>query len=532
MSGVDRSPSERADVCVVGTGPAGALLAHSLAVRGRDVVMLEAGERFDRDERLERMKRGLRPEHSVRRVWDMGGERDAYTAAGDVEYDLNDHRVKGVGGTTLHWGGIVPRLHEKDFEMNSRYGLASDWPIDYEDLRPYYAEAERRMGVAGTDDNPFGPPREEAYPMEGFDRSYPDQLLTEACEELGIDVHTLPSARNSEPYDDRATCEGWGTCIPVCPSGAKYDASYTVDEAEHEGARVIDRAPVQRLVHDDDGETVEAAVYATPDGEYHRQEAREFVLACGAIETPRLLLLSASEQYPDGLANSSGLVGRNLMEHLSVLVYAEIDEETRQRHVGFNTTTTQQFYDHEEASPGSFQIDFSNFGGPRPIELALGDGEWGDELVDRVDETYGNSVVTFGLVEQLPYEENRVTLDHSTTDDHGNPVPKIEWTLHSHELETAERALEVQSDIVSQLDPTFVFEADPENPDFPSHPAGTTRMGTDPVESVVTPECRTHDLDNLSIASSSVFVTNGATNPTLTIAALALKTADHVHERL
>ena len=528
----DRTPSDRADVCVIGAGPAGALLSYSLARRGHDVVVLEAGERFDRADRLARMKRALRPAHDLPEVWEMGGERDAYTSSGGTDYPLNETRVKGVGGTSLHWGGITPRLHEKDFEMESRYGLADDWPIDYEDLRPYYAAAERELGVAGSDDNPFGPPREEPFPMEGFDRSYPDQLLAEACEELGIDVHTLPSARNSEPYDDRPTCQAYGTCIPVCPIGAKYDASVHVEKAEREGARVIDRAPVQRLVHDSAGDRVEAAIYATPDGDEYRQEAREFVVACGAVETPRLLLLSASEEYPEGLANSSGAVGRYLMDHPSYLAYAEVDEPTRQRHIGFNTTATQQFYEHEGERPGSFQIDFVSWGGPEPVTEALADGEWGDALVENVSETYGESLVTVALCEQLPDERNRVTLDSSTTDEHGNPVPEIRWDVGEREVATAERALEVQAKIMEQLDPTYLWTADPENPDFPSHPMGTTRMGTDPAESVVNPRLRTHDLANLSIASSSVFVTGGATNPTLTIAALALKAADHVDERL
>jgi choline dehydrogenase-like flavoprotein len=289
---------------------------------------------------------------------------------------------------------------------------------------------------------------------------------------------------------------------------------------------------VTRLEHDDDGNRITAAVYETPDGTEYRQTAEQFVVAGGAIETPRLLLLSASEEYPDGLANTSGQVGRNLMDHISVLLYAEVEAETRQRYIGFNTTTSQQFYDHEEPLPGSFQIDFNNFGGPRPIRDALANGEWGDELFEQVDDSYGNSLVMFSLVEQLPYEDNRVTLDHSKTDDHGNPVPEIDWEVKDHEIQTGDYAGNVMADIVGELDPTFVYKSDPRQPFFPSHPAGTTRMGTDPEESVVTPQCRTHDLENCYIASSSVFVTAGATNPTLTIGALALRTADHIDERL
>lgn len=170
----DRRPSERVDVCVIGAGPAGSLVANRLANRGYEVVVLEAGERFDFDDRLDRMERSIRPAHDPLSVWDMGGTRDAYASTGERFYPLNRARVKGVGGSTLHWQGMVMRLHEADFEVQSRYGVGSDWPISYDDLQPYYAEAERALGIAGATDNPFAPPREEPYPMPAFPPSYSD----------------------------------------------------------------------------------------------------------------------------------------------------------------------------------------------------------------------------------------------------------------------------------------------------------------------------------------------------------------------
>ena len=201
----------------------------------------------------------------------------------------------------------------------------------FRSLRPYYAAAEDELGVAGTaGDNPFAPPREEPYPMPGFPPSYSDSLFAEACDALDVAMHTVPNARNSEPRDGRASCQGYGTCQPVCPSGAKYDATVHVERAEEQGARVVDRAPVQRLEHDRGGERVEAAIYATPNGEEHRQTAREFVLAAGGVEIPRLLLLSASEAYPHGLANSSRLVGNYFHDHLFAGMGGTLDEPTRQ----------------------------------------------------------------------------------------------------------------------------------------------------------------------------------------------------------
>ena len=543
---MDRKPSERADVCVIGAGPAGALIASQLASDGQRVVVLEAGPRFDRSNREQQMEEAIRPgDHGS--VWEMGGDRDAFSASGERYYPLNISRVKGVGGSTLHWQGMVMRLHPSDFD-GSHDTDDPAWPISYDDLRPYYADAERALGVAGDADNPFAPPRDGAYPLPGFPPSYSDSLFAEACEQLGITMHSVPNARNSEPYDGRGPCVGYGTCQPVCPSGAKYDASVHIEDAEAEGARVIDRAPVQRLVTDADGR-IEAAVYATPDGTEHRQMAREFVIAAGGVETPRLLLLSASEDHPDGLANSSGLVGHYFMDHLFAGAGGTLDRETRQNHVGFLTSECHQFYDDpgqavervadsetvvaatdEALSP--LKLEFLNYAGPSPVELALSGEEWGDTLLSSLRESYGNSIAMGGLVGQPPRKENRVTLDTSTTDDHGNPVPDIRWSWGDRLERSLSRANEIQHAVLSELGVDISWTVGPADTGPAYHHMGTTRMGTDPDKSVVDPQLRTHDVANLSIASSSVFVTAGSMNPTLTIAALALKCADHVSERL
>ena len=543
---MDREPSERADVCVIGAGPAGALVASQLASDGQKIVVLEAGPRFDRSNREQQMEQAIRPgDHGS--VWEMGGDRDAFSASGERYYPLNVSRVKGVGGSTLHWQGMVMRLHPSDFD-GSHDTDDPAWPISYDDLRPYYADAERAMGVAGDADNPFAPPRDGAYPLPGFPPSYSDSLFAEACERLGITMHSVPNARNSEPYDGRGPCVGYGTCQPVCPSGAKYDASVHIEDAEAEGTRVIDRAPVQRLETGSDGR-VEAAVYATPDGTEHRQTAREFVIAAGGVETPRLLLLSANDDHPDGLANSSGLVGHYFMDHLFAGAGGTLDRETRQNHVGFLTSECHQFYDDpgqavERVADGEtvvaatdealspLKLEFLNYAGPSPVELALSGEEWGDTLLSSLRESYGNSIAMGGLVGQPPRKENRVTLDTSTTDDHGNPVPDIQWSWGERLERSVGRANEIQHAVLSELGVDISWTVGPADTGPAYHHMGTTRMGTDPAESVVDPQLRAHDVTNLSIASSSVFVSAGSMNPTLTIAALALKCADHVSERL
>jgi len=530
--GRDRTPSERADVCVVGSGPAGALVAYTLAERGYHVVVLEAGERFDGEDRGRRMEESIRPAHEDDEVWEMGGERDEYTSSGEWFYPLNVSRVKGVGGSTLHWQGMVMRLHEKDFEMETRHGVGDDWPLSYEDLRPYYARAEREMGVSGGDDNPFAPPREEPHPLPAFEPSHSDSLFAEACDELGIEIHSVPNARNSEPYDGRSECVGYGTCQPVCPSGAKYSADVHLQKAGEEGARVIDRAQVERLEHDRTGDTVEKAVYTTPDGETHEQTARAFVVACGGVETPRLLLLSRSDQYPDGLANTSGTVGHYFTEHLFAGAGGVVDEPTRQNHIGFVTSETHQFYDGTDPTPLGVKIEFFNYAGPSPAVTALEADDWGDSLLGRLRDEYGGHVGVGALVEQVPKKQNRVTLDEKTTDNLGNPVPDVRWSVGEPTKRTIEGVNEIQHEILDELGATERWTVGPDDTGPAYHHMGTTRMGEDPEESVVDTRMRTHDLDNLYVASSSVFVTGGAMNPTLTIGALALKTADHVDEYL
>ncbi|MCY4732209.1 GMC family oxidoreductase [Natronomonas gomsonensis] len=521
-----RRPVAGADVCVVGAGPAGTIVADRLAASGHEVVVLDAGPRFDPDDRIRRQERAIRPAFSRPDVWDGDAERDAYTSSGEKGYPLNHARVKGVGGSTLHWQGMVMRLHEDDFNSRSERGVGVDWPIDYADLRPQYDEAERELGVSGASDNPFAPPREEPHPMAAFPPSYSDSLFAEACEELEIAMHSVPNARNSESRNGRSACVGYGTCQPVCPSGAKYDATVHAEAAKRRGATVIDRAPVQRLEHGPD--SVEAAVYATPDGEAHRQEADAFVVACGGVETPRLLLLSESEHYPVGLANSSGLVGKCFMDHLFAGMGGRLGEPTRQNHVGFLTSESHQFYDDADETVGPFKLEFFNYAGPSPVEMALTGDDWGDELLDRLRANYGDHVGIGALVEQLPSEDNYVTIDESRTDDHGNPVPEIHWSLDDRTRRTIERANEKQRAILEELGAEITWQVGPENTGPAYHHMGTTRMGTDPDDSVVTPQLRTHDLENCWLVGSSVFPTGGAMNPTLTIAALAIRAAEAI----
>jgi choline dehydrogenase-like flavoprotein len=216
------------------------------------------------------------------------------------------------------------------------------------------------------------------------------------------------------------------------------------------------------------------------------------------------------------------------MDHLFAGMGGVLDEPTRQNHVGFLTSECHQFYDEANADIGPFKLEFFNYAGPSPVEMALSGEAWGNDLLDRLREEYGNHIGIGALVEQLPREESYVSLDPERTDDHGNPVPDIHWSVGDRALCTIERANEIQREILEELGADITWQVGPENTGPAYHHMGTTRMGSDPSESVVNPELRTHDLQNCWIASSSVFPTGGAMNPTLTIAALALRAAADV----
>jgi choline dehydrogenase-like flavoprotein len=220
------------------------------------------------------------------------------------------------------------------------------------------------------------------------------------------------------------------------------------------------------------------------------------------------------------------------MHHLFAGVGGLLEEPTRQNHVGFLTSESHQFYDEADAAVGPFKLEFFNYAGPSPVEMALSGDDWGDDLLAELRSAYGNNIAIGGLVEQLPSAESYVALDPDQTDDHGNPVPDVHWSVGDRALRTIERANELQRAILEELGAEITWTVGPEDTGPAYHHMGTTRMGTDPAESVVDPSLCTHDLANCWIASSSVFPTGGAVNPTLTIAALAIRVADAIDTAL
>lgn len=515
------------EVCIVGAGAAGGIMALELARRGVRVVVLESGPRHDFRRRGEYVRQYLKHENPWRTPLP---ELDRHTVGGTAPYRLEWRRARGVGGSTLHWEGYTLRLHADDFRLRSLYGIADDWPISYQDLEPYYARAEEALGVAGTADDPWVSPRSTPFPLPPFPFSYSDGLFARACRSLGIALHSLPQARNSVAYGGRPQCQACATCH-VCPTGAKASIDLTqVPEAEATGnARVLTDATVLRLEVDRSGQ-VSAAVYARPEKVEQRLAARVFVLAAGAVETARLLLLSTSREFPDGLANRSGLVGRFFTSHPSVEVTGRASEKVYPYRIGFSTAMSRQFaVERGRRARGAFLLEFMNSAGPTPDRIAVASGQWGEALRKQVREEFGRRLGIRIYCEQLPERANAVSLNTRVRDYFGNPAPHLHYSVGSYERKALDEAKEVAGKIFAAMGLTDVRSS---GLMFAAHQIGTHRMGTDPNTSVVDANLRAHDVPNLYLVGSGYFVTASSSPPTLTIAALAIRAAAHIAARL
>lgn len=510
------------DVCIVGAGLAGSIIAYELGRSGVKVIILEAGPRHDLKARFSYMEKHLNGENP----WTSDNpQRDAYTNAGEIKYPLNGYRVKAVGGTTLHWGGLTLRLHETDFRMKSLYGIADDWPISYEELETYYGKAEIALGVAGIADNPFASYRSTGYPLAPFPFSYAVKEIKKGCDKLGIKIHHVPYARNSIPYEGRPACQAFATCAPVCPIEAQYNAGVHIRLAEGTGnVKVIPNANVVRINLNSSGR-VNSVIYANPDRSEYEQKARVFVLAAHAVESARLLLLSKSGRFPYGLANNSGMIGKDFMEHLFVPVYGKLKKKLFPFRIGFHTAESHQFYITEKRDKiGAFKLEFWD-SGLSPSDIAVKSGNWGAELKREVQESFGYDAGINAFLDQLPDRRNSITLDSSIKDYFGNPVPCLTYSINDYEGETIKRALTKIEEIFDSLAATQIGY---NRFTFCGHHMGTCRMGNNPETSVVNPNLRAHDVDNLFIVGSGVFVTGGAVNPSLTIAALSMRAAEYI----
>jgi choline dehydrogenase-like flavoprotein len=523
------SSNGTADVIVVGSGAGGGVIAKELAEAGLHVVVLEAGRRFDpyNDYPTNAQDFEVRAGNVFApKDW----RRDRYTCGGSAPYSYT--RVKGVGGSTLCYHAMVPRLHESDFRVRTKDGVADDWPIGYADLEPYYTKVEYELGVSGADGaNPFEPPRSKPYPTHPHGFNLASNAIRKGAEKLGLHLVREPLAIPTMDWNGRPACKNAGTCRIGCRIASKSSIDVTyIPKAEHTGRVTIRSECMAREVTVGPDGRARGVIYFDPDGNEQEVRGRIVVVAGNAVETSRLLLLSTSSLFPDGLANSSGLVGKYFMEHLSVFSHGVFSERVDSWRGVPTGGIIQDFYETNPAHSFARGYTISVENEPQwPLATAVGIPGWGAEHKAHVQERFGR---TLGLAcdgEQLPDQRNCINLDPVVKDSYGLPVPRI---TNAHVANDLEMVKAITSKLREILEASGARDIVVNRlvAGASSHYLGTCRMGDNPKTSVVNSQCRAHDVPNLFIGDGSVFVTGGAANPALTISALATRTAEGIVE--
>lgn len=506
-------------VVIIGSGAGGGTLGNELAQKGIDTVILEAGGRHEIDD-------------FTNDEWGMFGQvswLDKRTTSGSwrVATDFSGLPawiVKAVGGSTVHWAGASLRIQEHEFKAKTTYGdIPSanllDWPIGLADLEPYYDKAESKMGVTRTHDIP-GLPGNNNF-----------KVMKAGADKLGYkECHTGRMAINSQPRDDRASCRQLGFCFQGCKMGAKWSTLYSeIPKGEATGKLEV-RAGAQALQiqHDDQGKVI-GVLYADQDGNQQVQKARAVCVAGNSIESPRLLLNSGSSMFPDGLANSSGMVGKNYMRHMTGSVYATFDKPVNM----YRGTTMagiisdEARHDTSRGFAGGYEMETLSLGLPF-MAAFLNPGAWGREFTSALD-MYDHMAGMWLVGEDMPQESNAITLHESEVDQFGLPAPNVHFDDHENDIAMRNHAYKQGMAVYDAVGAVNNYPTPP----YPStHNLGTNRMSENASDGVVNKHGQAHDIANLFVSDGSQFTTGAAENPTLTIVTLAIRQADYIAEQM
>ncbi|MFD5277590.1 GMC family oxidoreductase [Pseudarthrobacter sp. NPDC058362] len=518
------------DVLVIGAGPAGAALALKTALSGLRVRILEQGGSIDAT-----LRERSQQSHELLAAADFAPTEKLRQAAADYPVDDTDSDMRplmwnGLGGSAALYAGAYPRLKPSDFRVRSLDGVADDWPLDYEELAPHYTESERLFGVAGLSGNPAYPPREE-FPRNPLPIRKIGERISEAHDRLGWHWWPSTSATLGRAFDGIANCTVHAECPNSCPERTDKQSCHGIlQRARAAGAEVTDNARVCRILTES-GKAV-GAEYLDAFGNLHTAYAKTVVIAANGLGTARLLLLSGGSAQPEGLANSSGLVGKNLMFHPFAVVSGTFPERVDGIETNYeNAINSHEFYETDISRGFVRGSNWALCSAGGPLRTALALNTWGPEHSPTFSNTFGHGAFWAIFGEDLPEESNHVTLDPTARDSSGIPGVKVTYKFSENSRRLIEYSAEKAAQSLAEAGASdvqqFLFVRD-----AGWHLLGTARMGTDPDRSVVNPWGETHDVENLFIADGSVFVTAGAVNPTNTIVALALRTADHIVERL
>ena len=524
------------DVLIIGAGASGAAIAWSLLETRMRILCLEQGDHLaDKD------YPSRRDDYELARYAEFSCDPNVRGLKQDYPINATDSCItpvnwNGVGGSTINFLGHWPRMRPSDFRTRTLDGVADDWPVDYHMLAPFYDMNDRNIGASGLAGNPAYP--DYTPPNPPIPIGVLGQTLARGFNRMGW--HWWPSdvAILSRDDDGRQKCVNAGTCDLGCAAGAKGGTNFTYwPMLEGAGVELRTKARVREILVDEATGLASGVLYHGPDGQVHEQRAEMVIVACNGVGTPRLLLNSASKLFPDGLANRSGKVGKNLMFHPLTGVAGVFDDQMK-GHEGPMACSilSQEFYESDPSRGFVRGYGLHSGRSTTPMTFALGGYgidnpiPWGDAHREIMDRQYpylaGLTIVT----EDLPEEDNCVTLDPDLTDSDGIPAPKINYRLGENTRAMLRHGEARAREVLLAAGARQVLEKSDDKVWWRAgwHQMGTCRMGHDPETSVVNGWGRSHDVKNLFIVDGSIFVTSGAVNPTSTIQALALYIGDRI----
>lgn len=517
--------SHKYDAVIIGAGAAGSVFAYELTRAGWHVLALERGQHY-------REHRQAFTESELG-MWPLLWDNSLYEVEGDG-FHRTPNLGQGVGGGTLAWTAVSLRLFERDLRFRSHYGRPAgssveDWPLSLQELEPWYERAELQMGVSGAP-TPWDEPGRRPLPNPPLCRYPSSELLSAGMERLGLRSAPCPVAINSQPYQGRSGCLHCGFCRSGCRVDAKYQADRVLIAPALQTGRLelCTQVQVTRIDMSRHRRRVEGVTYVdTRTGRQHRARARTVIACNNPLEIPRLLLASAHGAHPQGLGNQHEQVGRHFFCHLGTIGMGITAREAGTS-AGHNMGNLMSL-DCAESRPeqpyrGGFSLIALNGAGAGVMAVDPLRRFLGAELKQRMA-AYNRSLLLVSFGEGLPSAENRITLDGSKRDGWGMPVARVHYTL----LENDRRLFSAATEKMAQvLRASGAHEVQVTAPPFEAHPMGTMRMGNDPRTSATDVYGRVHGLDNLFVGGAALYPTGGCANPTLTLHALALRTADHL----
>lgn len=519
------------DVCVIGSGPAGGVLSKELAEAGAKVALVEAGRKMRVDDYhfhawpydLPKRKKPtpFYPPEVTRAI--------LYENCDDVSVD----RIRAVGGRSIHWNAVCLRFAERDFRERSTSGIEEDWPLTYQELAPFYSYVEQMIGVTGTREGLEIVPDGEYLPPLKFRCS--EEIVKRACERMGIRMIPARKALLTVPFDGRPPCHYCNHCMEVCDVGAIFTVPNSmIPKAEKTGNFTLLPSRLAReLLVDREGKVRAVSVVNTVSRMEEEIRAKTFAVCCATIESARLLLNSRSPQHPNGLANSNDLVGRYLTGHVNSETLGYLEELVGTRPINTDGATDHSYIPRfnldgrkrDYAGGFHYQMQYSSFMVPYHAKYVKG---FGEGFKNQVRSLQPGFFVMGGWGKVVARPENRVTVDPKRLDAYGIPIPVIHFRFGENDRALFNEMKEKEEEILSNARVRFMVTPDREPTGFASHETGTARMGNDPRTSVLNRHNQAHEVKNLFVVDGSCFTTFPEKNPTLTIMALAVRTARYM----